>query len=145
TEKDLRDDIARDAYRQPFGRPGHELSEVHPADEALDEPEHTAFVLAEVDDGDDVGMVELSRQLRLLEEHRAIAVVIVDVRQDDLQRALAVEAELGGAPDLAHPPLPDALLEPETARKGIASFEDDHRGPPIIETPTPMPPRGQRL
>jgi hypothetical protein len=59
-----------------------EGSEVAAANEDLDEPEDAGLVLAEVDDGNDVGVGETAAHLRLEEEHLPQAGVVLPGMDD---------------------------------------------------------------
>jgi hypothetical protein len=86
-------------------------------------------VLAEVDDGDDVRVVQARRELRLVEEHVDELALVRQVLVHHLQREHPLKARLTGDArqvDLAHPSrgqLADGLVAAEVAQGGPGSAE----------------------
>ena len=89
---------------------GEELVEVGPVDEAHGHVE-LAVGLAGLEDRDHVGMVDRRRQPGLALEALAKALVDRQLGCDELERDRALEGELGGAVDDAHPAAPDQLVD----------------------------------
>jgi hypothetical protein len=71
--------------------------------EQLEDDVRRAFVLANVEDHEDVGVVQGPRGLRLLREAALTIGITGSVPVQDLDRDLAGEARIAGAVDLAHP------------------------------------------
>ena len=121
---DLLEDVDR-ALRLECAFVGHELREVGALDIAHGEEQH-AVVVACVEDRNDVGMVERSRDPRLPKEALTEAVVLGELGGDHLERDLSPELDLLRPVDGAHPSATDECLDP-VPRKQAA---DDCVGAP---------------
>ena len=69
-------------------------------------------------DRDDVGVLERGRQLGLGEEALAEARVPGQLRGDQLERDVALQARVVGAIDDAHPAATDERLDPVAEKRG---------------------------
>src|SRR5262249_44709747 len=81
----------------------------------LERDEVAVFDFAEIEDLGDVGVVQLNRDLRLVDEHRDEFFIFGDVRQNALDGEQALEAldpEGFRLPHLGHAPDVDAVEEP---------------------------------
>ena len=108
--RDLGDDARRPLRLEAAAAPDQGL-EVRPLDPAHRDEER-ALGLPRLVDGDDVRMVDRGREQRLPLEALAEAVVVGQVRSDELQRHGALQRQLGRVVDDSHTAAPGEGLDP---------------------------------
>ncbi len=87
------------------------------------------LALPHLEGPDEVRVLELREELRLLEEAGAVAVVAARARREDLERDLALEALLDRAEDRPHAPGAEALDEDVAVdRPAVALDPEDRAG-----------------
>ena len=79
--------------------------------DVLEDDELAPFVLAAVDDGDDVRVAELGDRARLAAKALDVLLVGGELLVEDLDRDRAVEQAVVGLPDAGHPAASDELEE----------------------------------
>ena len=78
-----------------------------------------AFGLAEVVDGDDVGVLDRARGARLAQESLLHVFRLAEARAQQLQRDVAPQHRVVGFPDDAHCPFPEELVQLVLAEAAI--------------------------
>jgi len=148
SRQEFRGDARRDRYRDalfaPVGRAqdGSQIAAIHVLHGQVDLP----LDVAEVEDLHDVEVLEIGRELRLLNEHPHEGLVAAVPRQDALEGDDLFEARVAvplREEDLGHSPVADALEQDVVAKTGRGWLA--HRGRPPICTPpeAPLQARGE--
>jgi hypothetical protein len=122
-------DLGQDRRRHPaIERPrGEPRSKVGALDQAHGDEEHPIGLVGLVD-GQDVGVVDGGRHLRLAQEPGAGLGIVAELGRDDLERHLAAQAGLLGEVDDAHPATADDGLDPVRSELGAEARVGTGRG-----------------
>ncbi len=114
--QDLKPDVA---YSLGWHPTVGELVPKRPTGQPLHHDERTAVLLAGVEDPDDVRMAEASGEAGLRHDPLPHAVLLGQVRAEQLESDLPVEAQIMGSEDLAHAAVAEPLAEPVAVADGL--------------------------
>ena len=113
--------IRADLPRGERAAPAQDRREVLPVDQLHDDV-RAAGVLAEVVDGDDVGVAERGRRLGLRAETRREVGIAQVLRTEQLERDVATELGIGGAVDGRHPAAAQQLDQAVAAAQRLSDL-----------------------